>query len=191
MDCHRYEFLALIFKDDVKSILIDDTRSCLYSLSKDNNITLFYLGNQGNEFTKIMTLTGIYSKASTFQDFVLEERSFEIIGLHVVLPCESNSIHLLAVTSTGHRLYFSHKTSFETLSMGNAMPTQLRLVCVKSPVGSSNSYGYTVIDRQTLIHQSFYSGGLLLASSSFSEELDRILGSSPDVGAMMQVITFK
>jgi nuclear pore complex protein Nup155 len=171
----------------VKSILIDDARSCLYSLSKDNNITLFYLGDQGNEFIKIMTLSGIYSKASVFQDFVLEEKCFEIIGLHSVLRCESKSIQLLAVTSSGHRLYFSHKTSFESLTNANSAPTQLKLVCVRSPIGSSNTYGYAAIDRQALIHHSFYSAGLLLASHSFSEELDRILGSCPDVGAMMHL----
>ena len=167
--------------------MIDDTRACLYSLSKDNNISLFYLGDKGNEFTKIMTLSGIYSKASSFQDFVLEERSFEIIGLHAVLRSESNSIQLLAVTSSGHRLYFSHTSSYESLTAEYLMPTQLRLVCVRSPVGSSSGYGYAALDRQTLIHHSFYLGGLLLASNSFSEELDRILGSCPDVGAMIQV----
>ena len=183
--------------ENLKSLVVDNTRSCLYTLSKENHISLIYLGQDGKDYVKIAKQTGIYQKASRFTDqysqFVPDERNFEIVSLHPVSPSESQVVQLMAVTSTGHRLYFSHFSDLNRVPLKNGKlvaPAGLVLAFVRPPLGPVTSFGYGAsLDgpRGAQIHQAFYSTGLFLAANSFTEEMDRLLGITLDSGAMSQV----
>lgn len=182
--------------ENLKSLVVDNTRSCLYTLSKENHISLIYLGQDGRDYVKIAKQTGIYQKASRFTDqysqFVPDERNFEIVSLHPVSPSESQVVQLMAVTSTGHRLYFSHFSDLNRLPLNGKLvaPAGLVLAFVRPPLGPVTSFGYGAsLDgpRGAQIHQAFYSSGLFLAANSFTEEMDRLLGITLDSGAVSQV----
>ena len=173
---------------------MDDARSCLYTLSKENSISLIYLGPQGQEYIKIAQQSNLYQKAARFADqyghFVLDERNFEIISLHPLLQSESAIVQLLALTSSGHRLYFSHYRETDPQRLVKGPPAHLVLAFVRPPIGPASSYGYSTVaegPRGAQIHTSFYASGLLLAANAFSEEMDRVLGICLDSGAMAQV----
>ena len=150
------------------------------------------------EFHRIAKMSDVFNQCLRYSDYfphaALDERNFSITSLHTISPMESKMIHLLAVTASGHRLYFSHLREYEWNSVAVSpegkkfAPSCLTLQMLRPPLSPrSAAMGHFNGVGGSQIHESFYSNGLFLAANSFSEEIDRIICIAPDSGAMGQV----
>lgn len=99
-----------MLEEQLTSLVVDDDRNCLYALSSQQSITLYSLGLNGEEFRHVKTLTGLRQAAQALFPGLpaLSVPDFDIKNIHVVEVDSARNIHLVAVTNTGVRLYFSH-----------------------------------------------------------------------------------
>ncbi|KAL9557197.1 hypothetical protein MBANPS3_001500 [Mucor bainieri] len=125
-----------------RSFVIDNERKVLYILyKKTDDIEVVYLGGQFNSYKKVCTLSKIKENAIQIcrqQNRIHNSSDFNLETLHVISKAESKHIHLMAVTTTGYRLYFSHhKDSFRFIGSSSsrlhAEPDTLELGHVRSP----------------------------------------------------------
>lgn len=113
----------------------------MYVLYKSTDaIEVIYLGDPTNNYKSIFTLTTIKEDAMRScrqQSRIFSSSDFEIESIHVISKAESKRIHLMAITITGFRLYFSHhRDSFRVMGGINnfsAQPTTLELGHVRMP----------------------------------------------------------
>ncbi|ORX61861.1 nucleoporin-domain-containing protein [Hesseltinella vesiculosa] len=100
------------WKDNYKSLAIDNERRALYALRENNNIDLFFLGRDDKTFQPVPHgLKDIEKSARIMSRQPIQgqhPRDFQIQSLHIVPNSESRIIHLVAVTERGYRLYFTH-----------------------------------------------------------------------------------
>ena len=120
-------------------IVIDKHRNCLYTRSTSDHISVVYLGPAGDMFTPITTLTAICKSAQVLCPGTpsLDIRNFSIAHLQPTLPNESKNVHLVAITSTGCRLYFTHSrmgyNGYSYSSSRSGEPSGLHLMHVRPP----------------------------------------------------------
>jgi nuclear pore complex protein Nup155 len=137
-----------------------------------------YMGSDGLGFAKISKMTNIQGQilqmSSSSASQSLDERNFQIISINVVPVAESKVICLVAITQTGHRLYFSCTDRFGPISE----PKPLRLVFVKAPP----FLGRSIFTQGGKMHTAYYLNGLTVAAQSFTEEIDRIIGIDLNCG---------
>ncbi|KAI9496976.1 Non-repetitive/WGA-negative nucleoporin C-terminal-domain-containing protein [Zychaea mexicana] len=171
---------------EISLIALDNERKVLYLLSSQSSIEVIYLGANGNEFTTVAHNTDICNSArlacrQSSVEFTTTE--FEIQSIHVISKAESKKVHLLAVTTTGFRLYFTHHkdalrmTSFARST--DAPPNALELIHVRLPPTAEPS-GPTPALQQSqnsvgTIHAAYYDCGTLLAARTFGRDYRTVL----------------
>ncbi|KAH7104672.1 nucleoporin-domain-containing protein [Auriculariales sp. MPI-PUGE-AT-0066] len=103
-------FLSRPESEQLAALVVDDDRNCLYALSTQQSISLYSLGLNGEEFRHIKTLVGIRKRAQALLPGLpaLSVPDFEIRNIHIVDVDSARNIHLVGITNTGVRLYFSH-----------------------------------------------------------------------------------
>ncbi|KAI7897767.1 Nup133 N terminal like-domain-containing protein [Cokeromyces recurvatus] len=95
----------------VKSMAIDNERKVLYLLSEKSSIEVVYLGDAYNNYRPVAKHTNIIENAIQLcrqQSRIVTANDFIIESIHVISVAESKRIHLMAMTTKGYRLYFSH-----------------------------------------------------------------------------------
>ncbi|KAI8645641.1 Nup133 N terminal like-domain-containing protein [Parasitella parasitica] len=112
-----------------RSFVIDNERKVLYILYRRTDaIEVVYLGDRTNNYKPIFTLSNIRDNALSQcrqQNRICNSSDFDLESLHVISRAESKRIHLMAVTTTGYRLYFSHyRDSFRGTGYGSQLPTE-------------------------------------------------------------------
>ncbi|KAH6585687.1 hypothetical protein BASA50_001021 [Batrachochytrium salamandrivorans] len=187
-------FLLLRSENAVKFVTVDNSLGALYIISPKNDISIYSLGSDGKGMTRVATISDLFLQTVRFSNFIpqsaLDERTFDIVSMHPISSSESLQIHLVAVTSTGIRLYFSsaqyNRMSFSTNMSANNLPTCLRLVFARGPPVVSQGLSHYNAIGSGKIHEAFYTNGLLIAAQSFTDELDRIIGVSLNSGMVTQ-----
>ena len=195
-------YTLILLSDRIVSIVVDDDRHYLYTLTQQPHISMFSLGPRGDMLILKTTLRNIYADANR----IAPTNNFSLVALHVihkhVRPNDSNDQpQLMAVTSAGARLYFSkHRYMIGT------DPDALQLVHVRlapqnlrhppaDPVSSFRGTGYLpaaapanaaafVVSR---IEGSCYAAGITLERQSpgdAPEESDYIVCISPDLATL-------
>lgn len=123
--------------DRIVSVVADIARNCLYTLTEQNTISVFQ-PTVDKTIQHTQTLSNIYKAA---QDKApgspaLTPQTFQIISLQTVDPSDSrSSIHLIAVTTNGTRLYFSSSISYGYYASSNSTRA-LQLQHVRLPPAS-------------------------------------------------------
>ncbi|TIB10278.1 hypothetical protein E3P92_02688 [Wallemia ichthyophaga] len=180
-------FLKQSSTDPIIGLAIDDARNCLYTLSSNSVIELYHLGKDGHATQKVASASEIARQAAMLcPGFpqILDQRTFSIKRIFVISPAESSSVHLMAVTSTGVRLYFTHHRrsyGFYMTPSPSAAPTGLELLHVRPPPQSTQPNQNTI--KNLISSDSIYYGhGLYIAASANSEEFDSLLCTGQDVG---------
>ncbi|KAJ3262349.1 hypothetical protein HK103_002790 [Boothiomyces macroporosus] len=163
--------------DPIKLIAFDNDRNALYTVTKNNYIELIYLGPDGKGFTRIAKykdLNNDLNKINAFDD--------QIIALYPVSPMESRSLHMVVITSSGVRAYFStNDYSYATTTNPKFIePKTLKCLFAIPP---SNIAG--AVNQRIKVHQGYYSNGITITSQAL-EDIDRILMSAPHAGAIVQ-----
>jgi len=180
-------FLKLNQDERVISIAVDEIRHLLYTLTNKSNIEVIYLGENMNDFQRLFKLTDLCRQTSDISSEFVDPKNFQIISIHTILPLESKILNLVAVTSTGLRLYFSGSSPVQSYmpfrNRVNAPPENFRLIHVRPPpiINQEQSNGYypRISNPQMAIHIADYSGGVFLASNAVSEEMDVLIGMAP------------
>ncbi|THH00942.1 hypothetical protein EW026_g1653 [Hermanssonia centrifuga] len=107
-------------EDRIVSLVSDFARSCFYTLTANNTISV-YKTNGDKSVQHVQTLSNLYKAA---QDKApgspaITPNTFMIVALHVIEPSNSqNGPHLMAITTNGLRLFFSTSGSNFNYSYG-------------------------------------------------------------------------
>nr|XP_047122862.1 nuclear pore complex protein Nup155-like [Hydra vulgaris] len=169
-------FLSFVFSQDdpIEQLAMDNTRGILYCRTMNGNIKAYYLGADLSEMRFMCGISS--SNASKHAQYILrtvDYRNFEkIVHIAPVPKSDSRTIHLVAVTSTGVRLYFA--TSQDVYGT----PSNLCLVHVRMPPGFAPSLSP---EKPSNVHAAFYRQGTSILIGGVSEEVDRLWCLSQDL----------
>ncbi|KAJ3201800.1 hypothetical protein HDU82_007868 [Entophlyctis luteolus] len=172
------ELTALL--DPIQKIVVDVSRNILYALTERSNISLYYLGDDGKGFKFKERQTDIFSQAQKWLEGYnmyphpyLDPRNFHIVGIHVIPMSESSIVHLMAVSSSGYRLFFAcHKQSYQNQQkLATKEPTFFQLVFVRPPPQNR---------ERMRLHESSYANGTLLSSNAINDDSDSVTCFSID-----------
>lgn len=162
-------------EDAIAQLAVDNTRNILYTRSEKGTIQVFDLGSDGNGMTYAASLTQekiTYRAASVTR--TIDQNNFKpIIHIAPIPRNESKTVHLVAITQAGVRLYFSTTTA----SVPMERPSKLQMVHSRLPPGFAPS---ATSQRPSQVHAAFYRQGILLLASSQTEDIDVLWGISPD-----------
>ncbi|XP_033636336.1 nuclear pore complex protein Nup155-like [Asterias rubens] len=177
-------FLNFSEDDPIAEITIDETRHILYTRSERGTIQVYDMGSDGCSMSRV-TAVSHYSmmKQAIFYARNIDRSNFKQVVHIAAIPCtESSRLHLVAVTQTGVRLYFT-TIPFQGGSIGGVhvgsrdRPINLCLVHIRLPPGfTANASQY----RPTNVHAAVYSQGTMLLCCSQTEESDHLWCLNPD-----------
>lgn len=121
----------------------------------------------------------------------MDENSFKIVDIHVIPTTESRDVSLLAVTTTGCRLYFGSRNTMDySQRQGDNAISGPRLLHVRIPPTFDNApEGILGPQGQYQIHQSIYSNGVFLAAHALTDAADALIASAPDSGPINKAST--
>ncbi|KAJ1658460.1 hypothetical protein IWQ61_002303 [Dispira simplex] len=188
--------------DPVASMVVDDSRHIMYTLSKNSAITVYFLGLRGDEFRHVEHHTTICQKALTLcpSSSLLPRNSFVIVSIHAIEASRSRRFHLVAVTSTGCRLYFTTLGRGHRYDMGGAItnvskmvlePVGLELLHVRVPPrtnATTNDRSSTLVNLSLQnFHAAYYHDGLFLAAGGVQDDADTLMTTAPDAGHTLKI----
>lgn len=138
-DRHQFEKIPLVGSllnhstpETVESIAIDDSRSLLYTLSNSSTIRMYHMNPKSNglDLRSTYTLSQIVSHTQMISTNTPElgedvkavrNGKFAIVSIQVISSVESNRLNLVAITSTGSRIYIKAVNSSGRLSPPSLM----------------------------------------------------------------------
>jgi nuclear pore complex protein Nup155 len=158
---------------------IDNERKVLYVLFDNNSIEVIYLGDPFDKYKSIFKHSSITDNAIQLcrqQSRIFDSSDFKLGSIHVISKAESKRIHLMAVTSSGFRLYFTHhRDAFRTLSMASANtsvePNTLELGHIRIPPPKPNR---SAGEQPSSYSLNYYDCGIWLSVNSKTDEVDTI-----------------
>eukprot|EP00743_Colponemidia_sp_Colp-15_P008436 GILK01009170.1.p1 GENE.GILK01009170.1~~GILK01009170.1.p1 ORF type:complete len:1662 (+),score=272.64 GILK01009170.1:89-5074(+) len=190
-------------------IAIDSSRNILYSLSESSTITVFDMGESGQELIKIASLRREEigeRMAMANEKARVVQNAISLVAISVIERHEAERVSLLAVTSNGIRIYFSvtatepysimSSSSSAAPRLDPSRPAGLRVVYVRLPPPLVSNEAFTARNRtyapgitpQGLgnVHVTHISKGVVLLADSRSEESDSVIGLSLDLASLAQ-----
>ncbi|CAC5400979.1 NUP155 [Mytilus coruscus] len=170
-------FLNFSFSEDdpLVQLCIDKSRNILYARTEKGTIQVFDLGQDGKSIGKVTSvpLATIVHNASHVARTIERSNFKPIVHISAISQSESSNIHLVAVTKTGVRLYFTTNP----FGSNKGRPSMLTLVHVRLPPGFSAT---SRVQKPQNVHMAYYKKGSLLLVSSQTEDSDLLWTMSPD-----------
>lgn len=169
-------FLSFSEDDPINQVEVDDTRHILYTLSDRGTITVYDLDCDGKNTSRVVSVphNNIMNAALQAAKTVDKSNFKGVVSLCPINTDESPHIHLVVVTGTGVRLYY---TTVSLIGGTNQRPSQLLLLHVRLPPGfAANATVY----RPTKVHKALYSHGTGVLCSNESNEADTVWTMSSD-----------
>ncbi|XP_077981190.1 nuclear pore complex protein Nup155-like [Glandiceps talaboti] len=166
-------FLNFTFSDDdpMVQICVDNSRNVVYTRSEKGTLQIFDLGQDGLGMSRVAAVPEqsiVHSAALTAR--TIERSNFKpIVAIAAIPRSESSSVHLVAITQTGVRLYFTTSPLSNIRSLSR--PSTLLLVHVRLPPGFTTT---AAPQRPTNVHKALYRKGTLLLCSSQTEDTDSV-----------------
>ncbi|RKP24326.1 Nup133 N terminal like-domain-containing protein, partial [Syncephalis pseudoplumigaleata] len=194
-------FFSTTRSDPIEHVVLDSSRHLLYGLTQGSNIEVFNLGTDGLQFHYVSTCTDIPQVAASLcPSLAYDTRSLQLVSIHPVTVLESSSIYLMGVTVNGCRLYFACQSHYRPVSMGATsvphVPDALRLVHVRLPpvsqfsqtgISSANAVEFQL--ASLTVHTAGCHSDVFLASHTASNEIDQLVCTALDVGAIAKNAT--
>ncbi|KAH7340172.1 Non-repetitive/WGA-negative nucleoporin C-terminal-domain-containing protein [Rhizoctonia solani] len=179
-------------------LVSDPDRKCLYALTDRNHIVMYYLGQPEDSLRVVVDAKDLRGAAQSLCPSVaLNSASFRICSLIVLPPSEASFAVLIAITTGGARLYFSHQRR----GYGSyGAPSTLALIHVRPPPAQlphpEQPYQNPLYGRDHLqglpsaavggITRAAYRMGLLVAVQELESGPDNLRNSlfvaTPDLG---------
>lgn len=158
---------------------MSETGDVLYQLTENSHIHVTYLGVDGQSYKDVLTYKDAAERAneSLRTSKLLDPRTFKIVSINPTSSAESKSYHLVAITSTGCRLYLSHHKDNQHLKQDEA-PNTLILSHVRHPDES-------ILPTDVFSH-TLYKDGLFVGVKNQNQKPteDTIVTYSPDLGSL-------
>lgn len=172
-------FIIPTTRDPITQIALNESGNILYQLTENSNIIVTYLGTDGQSYNDVLKYKDASARAndSLRGSKLLDPRIFKIVSINPTSSIESKLYHLVAITSTGCRLYLSHHKDNQHLKQDEA-PNTLTLSHVRHPDDSTLP---TDVFSHTL-----YKDGLFVGVKNQCEKPteDKIVTYSPDLGSI-------
>ncbi|KAI9491796.1 Nup133 N terminal like-domain-containing protein [Zychaea mexicana] len=176
--------------DPCTSIAVDEEGRVLYRLFANSAIQVSYLGEDGLSYSegeknqKINDAAKLMAPSSVH----VESSHFKIVSIHPTTSSEASTYQLVAITSTGCRLYFTHFKYGSTRSSPSSKPDALELVHVRTPPPVPSTpqgvpHSNALPDHPVII-KSMYKDGILLLVDKRTEQQQSIITASPNIGKM-------
>ena len=192
-------------QERIVQMVVDDTRSLLYTLSSRSTIRVFHLRpNNGLALTITKTLAAILVdiRHTSSSNTDLLGPNVPIVSISPISAHESERSHLIAITSSGCRIFMSATSGSSLMSSSNA-PTSMQLQFIKFPAPSpaasqQNStqvsiYGQsnqgTNMTSKALIGTRWavrYAPGYFFALVSVDSRIDSLFISASDTGRILR-----
>jgi len=169
--------------DPMVQLAMDDSRHILYTRSEKGTMQVWDLGEDGKSVCRVATV----SQHTTLQNAANIARTIDrsnfksIIHIAAIQRSESVSVHLVAITNTGARLYFAACPVGAT----RERPSMLSLIHVRLAPGFAASAGP---NKPNNVHLAHYARGMLLLSCVQSEDSDLLWSMSPDCFPFTQTL---
>lgn len=181
--------------EDVVQLVIDDSRDLLYALSSVGTIRVYHL--RPNACRRVITLTG--SSIQTHMSHMFSSRAtmptgpIEIVSLTPISRFEARIMNLVAITSTGMRIFFTATTSGYDRPENKDAPSSMQVFHVKFAPSTDPQPNITTGVGRTVNTKSDYLVktrlGVRYAPGYFfcfvrkeSDEFDHMFACGPDSG---------
>lgn len=172
-------FIISTTRDPIIQIAMNECGNVLYQLTQNSNISVTYLGDDGQSFNTALNCKDAanQAKSSIPGSQYVASNVFKIVSINPTSPTESKEYQLVAITSNGSRLYFTQYQGNQHL-MKNGPPNTLQLSHVRTPdtdIAPTDAFSHTL-----------YKDGLFMGVKNQHEKKteDRIITYSPDLGAI-------
>jgi len=139
LTARRLRFRLYSPSERIISLVADPHRKSFYSLNSDNSITVFAAESE-KSVQHVQTISSLYKalrEKVPVTPHLTTEDEFTIIGLHVIDPGDSRGVQLMAVSSSGIRLFFGpslgYGYSFGSSTLGGVRPLQLLHIRLPPP----------------------------------------------------------
>ncbi|KAF9152095.1 hypothetical protein BG015_005786 [Linnemannia schmuckeri] len=186
-------FLSKIRVDPIVKVVLDESRQTMYGLTENSNIEVINL--TGAVQARSTVKAGYIlqeAKRKSNHSRAMDENSFKVVDIHTIPSTESKDVSLLAITSTGCRLYFGQKGALDYNSQRNLDQTSSGpyLLHVRIPPAFNNAPEAVLGPQgQYRIHQSLYSNGVFLAAHSLHDAADALIAAAPESGPINKAST--
>ncbi|XP_052776486.1 nuclear pore complex protein Nup155-like isoform X2 [Mya arenaria] len=154
-------------EDSLVQIKVDNTRNILYCRTEKGTIQVYDLGVDGRGLSKVASipLQNIVHNASHVARTIDRSNFKPLVHIAPIPSTESTNVHLVAITQTGVRLYFTTNP----FGSQKGRPSMLTLIHVRLPPGFLTS---AAPQRPNNIHMAYYQQGCMLLMASQSENSD-------------------
>ncbi|KAG1142692.1 hypothetical protein G6F37_007484 [Rhizopus arrhizus] len=172
-----FSALFLSVHDPVIQIAVNEAGRVLYQLTEHSHIIVTYLGKNGQDYQTITT----YSKSCESSRLMcpnsplINANNFKIISIHPVSIHESRSYQLVAITSSGCRLYYTYHQHGDNLKSED-IPSDLALIHVRTP--PENTLPGQVFSKST------YKDGFLALVKN-DQQKESVFTICPDLGKLV------
>ena len=156
-------------EDPVVQMVQDESRHILYTRSEKGSINIYDLGTDGRGMSRVaaINISSIVQSAANIARTV-NRSCFK--PLVCSAPIESTNLHLVAITASGVRLYYStlNWRSFNEATP-STRPVTLQLVQVRLPPGYAAKASP---QRPQRVHSALYSHGTTFLATSTASDND-------------------
>ncbi|KAI8973471.1 Nup133 N terminal like-domain-containing protein [Mycotypha africana] len=180
---NNFTFLFGRLGDPIIQIAVSEDGKVLYQLTERSAIYVTYLGDD-----KKQTFINVYKKTDILEDArrtnpssnYLNIKNCRVASIHPVSPSESTVYQLVAVTTTGCRLYYTHYRDMHQIA-ANDRPNNLLTLHVRPPSEDVHANDYL---RNTTYHD-----GLLFFTKrrGLNAAQEDIITFSPDLGNLSNI----
>ncbi|KAI9152112.1 Nucleoporin NUP170 [Paramyrothecium foliicola] len=171
-------------------MIIDDSRKLVYTLSNKSTIRTYHMDGP-DRLTKVIEK----EKEHCLRDIahiitpsrLLDDR-MTIVAISPIPKDEASKLHLMALTDSGCRLFFSATSASSYLynSKSSLAPQSMQVQTVKFPPGSTSHGDQTVDIDSTMLQVSRYGQrfppGFFLDFVSKGADSDSLFAAGPDTG---------
>ncbi len=163
-------------------LVVDDTRSLLYSLSSNSTIRTYHLSPASLSLSITCTYSSLTSHAQmlTSSTTLLDARNTKIVSISAISAQESKQIHLVASTSSGCRLYLRAARGGYGFGASNSPPTLMQVSHIRLPPKD--------IDFSSTHGSSVFSPGYVFAYKPAGGDGDALFTTAPDSGRIQSIM---
>lgn len=190
-------------------IVVDNARHILYALHENAQVTVVDLGPSGTTTNVVCSLNLLGEGAKYAREYrrtrvscpderIFQSTGLQVVSLAVVPRDESSFVTLVAVTSTGIRLYLTvYSRRAYSMGSGSSMrakrPTRLELVYIRLPppavsLSDAPPYhakegmqpGFAPGKSPSAVHAAFHRKGVFLLVDGRKDQQDKLVGIAHD-----------
>ncbi|OBZ89569.1 hypothetical protein A0J61_02381 [Choanephora cucurbitarum] len=179
-----YFLIGSFTKDPVTEIAVNEDGTVLYQLTASSSIYVTYLAKDGHTFNTVFRKTDMLHSAQTACPSAqhLTADNFKLISIQPTTASESKSYHLVAISSSGLRIYLSHHTESHHL-VHDAPPNTLAVVHVRSA-------GHTLTAADSVSRPLYHNGlFMFVKNAQQNAAVDTIVTYSPDLGKLSNCVS--